>query len=129
MSGPFRELFVEVPQALLEAAVAEAKQRQNSLAYLFKQAYAPRPSLLQRVSSPWFMRQLSQHYGWTAAECRRDPTEQRLVIDIDLGCQHGARMAICERDIESRGRASDLVDLFDRLADEVRRCYCVERDR
>lgn len=125
----FRELFVEVSSALLEAAVAEALQRPQPV-------IPARESLLTRLSSDWFMRRLSQRYRWVEARALRAVDLDQLVIHAQLPCGgyseytgHVLRVVVDEFRIQC-AMGEKLIGLFDAAVESAERgCYCVERKR
>ena len=118
MSGPFRELFVEIPIALMEAAVAEAQQR------------IPAPPAMRRRSlrldTPSMMRVFEQRYGWTNLQVWRSEMDAQWLIRAWTGCQHSVLYRVSEQAVVAcETSPSLLLDLIDGAVDaESRRCSC-----
>lgn len=82
--SPFRELFVEVPLALLEAAVLEAQQRRVVKPFVQER---PQPNHAARLirSLPTIAERL---YGWTRVESLRSAYDDAIDIHGIAACGH-----------------------------------------
>ncbi len=90
--SPFRELFVEVPIALLEAAVLQAQQRVSER------------SIVERLrpSSAGILRRLlpavaERGYGWTRASAYRLVHVDMIELSGVAACGHAQHVNIDER--------------------------------
>jgi hypothetical protein len=83
----FRELFVEVPQALLEAAVIEAQQRE-----------APAAKLSLVHPDVWIIifEQAQSRHNWKLIGWYRAEDDDRVVVRVRLECGHIGWFAVDE---------------------------------
>jgi hypothetical protein len=125
----FRELFVEVPQALLEAAVREAQERAAREHVLREMGSRP-PSrtskLITALDEPRLMRILCERYGWHTVKLIRESYTDEVLWRVRLACGHAYALKMDERVIEDASPGS-LVAVLDKTWDRVQPCYCVPR--
>jgi len=124
----FRELFVEVSGALLEAAVAEREDRER------KKREAERLSRAARLSMDWprAVQLLLEVAGvpWTLYSIDRDPFSAQTVVKTKLPCGHFGRTWLDELEFSM---ARSTREIWDYVYEEIsrppqRRCYCVQRE-
>jgi hypothetical protein len=129
--GPFRELFVEVPMAILEAAVRETEQRSTREA-----AATWRPSkvslLLNAFSEGPAHRAVCLRYGWDRFVISRMAAFDGIEIRARLECGHVLALPpIGERVLYAAatptGMAGALLDAIDKRLLEGPSCFCVRR--
>jgi hypothetical protein len=126
MSSPFRELFVEVPQALLEAAVIEAQQRQAaaSMTYMLKRAYSPAPGTVLD-----YLHVIMRRYGWVTAEAVKCQGARTTEIDATLECGHRMVYVINDESLWRADSRWNEIEVLDAAVDRTPRCcFCVQRD-
>lgn len=120
----FRELFVEVPIALLEAAVHKAQAPKE-----------PTPAACLELTSLDSMCFMAQHYqgyarpSWTLAEVSRRADRRQTFVTVRLECKHTGWFTIDESELFSVSGAS-FVDYVLGVLDGMpkRRCYCVQKE-
>lgn len=118
--GPFRELFVEVPQALLEAAVIEAQQRQRP-ASATAVRHQSEPVGLVRILPEVFKRR----YGWRGAVVvSRSARDALILVRGVSSCGHFQCVDIDER-VVFAGASAATVDTIDTYVQTQRGCYCM----
>lgn len=120
----FRELFVEVPISLLEAAVREAGARTRPV---------PTPAIRFGMACPdVFMplvRDVQDRFGWEAIDWLRDSGDMTITVRVRMKCHHIGRVVLDERKLfETSYNSRDFVDyVLDALATEpIRKCKCGE---
>lgn len=131
MSGPFRELFVELPSALFEVLQAigeEAARRSGGIdaSYMFKRTYGPRTY----GANPWLTdfaaRALASRYGFRRIEMSRSAANVEVYGRAIQGCGHEARFWVDELALHLD--LSSALEAIDRAVELAGRgCYCVER--
>lgn len=121
----YRDLFVEVPQQLLEAAVREYEAR-AAYAGLIKQTYRPRPA--SPLLNHHVQRAMTERYGWQRCLVVRREDIDALELTALRPCRHLITAVIDEMELlcVSCDRPG-LIGLIDRVVQDARRCYCVER--
>jgi hypothetical protein len=127
VSGVFRELFVEVPTALLEAAVKQAQAKQAP----------PPPKLVSEsltsqlsrlITENWLGEYLCGRFAWRSVSTWREPADSLLMFGVVMSCGHKNQFSLGETHIEDTHptRILDLItDKWER-AQFRRRCYCVQ---
>lgn len=124
MSGPFRELFVELPQALLEAAIKQAQ---------LKAEPAPRQESLttqlgRLIDERWLGDYLCGRYAWRKVATWREPMDAMLRFRVVMQCGHKVKFGLFESIIEATHPTAilDEIDAEWERARFRRRCYCVQ---
>lgn len=108
----FRELFVEVPMALLEAAVAKAQ---------------PSVTVPIRFDVEYAVRVFSKQTGLDLIDSWRSADRDEIVVRVRLKCRHVGRITIDETVLVRLGRVEICEYLYYKLASPPsRKCYCVE---
>jgi hypothetical protein len=125
VSGPFRELFVEVPLALLEAAVKQA-ETQKPIETVRPSAVA---SLIDVVNGTWLGEWLCERFDWDAVSMHRDACDRTCVIRARLWCGHTKAIRLSENLLESTPATNyaDIIAEHDERKQHV--CYHVRRER
>ena len=128
--GPFRELFVEVPLAILEAAVREKLEPPSKPETPAAKPETPAAKLGLVHPDVWIV--LFSDYppearDWTLDFWERDVARERIVVKVRLRCGHGAYFAVDERKLASCALSKrDLAAYILSVADKEpkRRCTC-----
>lgn len=117
MSAPFRELFVELGKAAMDALHAMAE---------------PRVQTSSRHNDPWLETRLDRfainlvmrRLGWLEVEThhRRDLQTEILAV---LACGHRALYLV--DDLVMRSAQNPVYALMDAVEKQPRRCFCVPR--
>lgn len=132
--GPFRELFVEVAQGLLEAAALEAAERKRATGdygYLLKSLYPPqrpsRTSLLVGAINGARGSTLCQRYGWKRVTTWHNATWSSITFGARMACGHKHEFNLGDEVIELCSPEGAIRQL-DKAWSRVERCYCVPRE-
>lgn len=126
----FREMFVELPRAVLEAlqGIGEQAVRKAQAYKAPEQTRSRTPTLADLFTHVAGI--LRERYGWRRAVCVRLADRCSYEITALLSCGHLHRIEIEEElFLHARGGADAADALFDRL-DRVRRqrsCTCIPR--
>jgi len=124
--NPFRELFVEVPRQLLEAAVAEAKSRRRPTGASY--TYGP-SSVIERLRKlPWAII-AADLFGWTSCSVTRSAYTDDIIIEGMSACRHRQRVEVSEIAVMAAREIREIVDAIVREVDAQRACYCVQAAR
>lgn len=139
MSAPFRDLFVELPQALLEvlqgigeAAVYRCTEKRIDDA--IARSVEPRrvPRLLSFLRNPGPRRMLAEMFGWLDLnEPLHAAMEPAVELRVIRACGHQTWAIISERTLESlddlkpHAALDELVRLLLRHHERGRRCTCI----
>lgn len=129
MSSPFRELFVEVPQAILEAIANEALAKQAE-SMLRPRPRHPISEPIARLISQRYVHLVMNRYGWTTADVMRMEFDRIMRLVVTQRCGHRTSYEIDERMVLACCAPMDEVDMLDRVFDtQPRGCYCVSVPR
>lgn len=122
MSGPFRKLFVEVAQGILEAAAIEAEQRQRTVinAVIARSFVAEFCDATNDVLGSV----LCDRYGWRSVVAFRDEGALVTVIVATLKCGHPRRTRFYDSWLARENGALAAFRIFDGI-DHTRSCFCV----
>ncbi len=123
----FRELFVEVPQALLEAAVHEAERREAERREAERRACGSRVLTFDQMLPA--LTEIGERFGWRPSSFLRLADDRVTVLRVRLStCGHVARFYFYDEHVEDTHRAG-LVDYLYSIVEQPpqRGCYCVER--
>jgi hypothetical protein len=123
-NAPFRELFVELPRAVLDAlkgigeAAVKAAQPQSTIAsstYKILEAYRHDP-----IADAVCVR-----YGWRNYEVSRSAMHRTTEFGVRWPCKHSARIDIPDWIIEDG--SGGILDALDRAESLGRPCFCMQR--
>lgn len=124
--GIFRELFVEVPLAVLEAAAKAKLEEQKPKINLTASASPPRDIWMMTLDAivKW------RDFPWRFVEVRKDERFERVHVIVELPCLHLGRFSLDESDSALYGRP---IDVFDHILEQLegrprRKCYCVQQE-
>lgn len=130
MSAPFRDLFIELPRAVIETlqGIGEEAVRKEH-----HRQYAPQieaPTMRAALRSPTVLRCLCERYGWESMEVSRSAECQTTRLWPWWPCGHRQLFELPDALLMAMGRAGieGLLDDLDRQSEAGRRCYCVQRD-
>ena len=117
----YRELFVEVPLGLLEAAVIEAQARAAHPAPLMERLQHSQAGVLRRLL-PTVM---ERAYGWTHAQANRLMHIDEIELSGRASCGHAQRVRISER--VAYLAPTSVGDAIAAAVHTQRGCFCLER--
>jgi hypothetical protein len=110
----FRDLFVEVPQALLEAAIHEAQAR-NAPEQTRRSAFLD----MQDASAL-----LAKRYGWRNCEMMRYASSRNTELGVRLWCGRQFLIRFSDTFLED-AKPGQFIDALDRMIERSpRSCYC-----
>lgn len=119
----FRELFVEIPLAILEGAVREAKCKG------LRGDLSPAKPWLSRDTLEWMCRRTAECHGhtWTFHSTQSDARDQNMLVWVRLRCGHAGLFVLDELALvrgSRRGVADYVIDKLD--GPPERKCTCIE---
>lgn len=121
-SPPFRELFVELPSAVLEVLRDVCEQ---AVAHQ-PTAKPSSPSRLSSIQSA--SRVLADRWAVASVDIRPSPMDTDLEFRLTPWCSHTYWFQIDERELLIAS-AADVLDMLDHEVDRAaRRCFCVQRE-
>jgi hypothetical protein len=127
MSGPFRELFSELPTALFDLlkGIGEEAVRKAQPPPLHH-----RPSITSQLSGPindaWLGDYLCERLGCKRISTFRAADRRELEFAVCMLCGHKRQFAISECALEDP-IATMYSDMIESACRGSKRCYCVER--
>lgn len=117
MSGPFRELFVELLQALLEAAIRQAQA---------KKSYEPKLSRLSMSDVQSVASVLCRRYEWKNVETFRYAARRETGFGGRMRCGHNFLYRMDDADLLEAPTMLDALD--ETVKEQPRFCYCTPRE-
>lgn len=122
----FRELFVEVPTALLEAAVEEARLKKA-----LRNDLTPAKPYLRHDTLDWIIRNLAagRGYKWQFFDVDKSARREQINVWVHLPCEHAGRIVLDELKLV-RGSKQETIEYIIDTLDGIpeRRCYCVQQE-
>lgn len=120
--GPFRELFVEVPLAILEAAVREAEARRPDASPSVARMFITHPDV-------WIVlfKEVQHNHSWKLIGWEHEGFGRGITVRVRLKCGHNGWFSIDEMTLHARaGSTRDLADYLLKESDKEpqRRCTC-----
>jgi hypothetical protein len=127
VSAPFRDLFVELPSAVIDVLRAIGEQALTA-AQRLEVAEFRKSSANARLSSAWFLKMLAVYFGWRYVDAERHAHDLTTDLVAVLECGHRVRYKINEElllRVRSPGDEFDLLEYI--VATTPRSCVCMHR--